>query len=103
MVLHQFDQPAAAAQVPRSGHTAREHHHILFSSPIGLFEIVQLTVDPDHQAVGGNHEGILRNADELHVNTRPFQDIAGAEGFDVLEAVRQKNVNSFHTLLSAPA
>lgn len=98
MLLHEFHEGLAGCQIAGAGHASGENENVFFSGAF-MADVHELeaAVRADGDTVRGTHERFFADCDEFAPETRPAQDVIGAEGLYVLEAVRKKNVDSFHT------
>ena len=98
MLLHEFHEGLAGCQIAGAGHASGENENVFFSGAF-MADVHELeaAVRADGDTMRGTHERFFADCDEFAPETRPAQDVVGAEGLYVLEAVRKKNVDSFHT------
>ena len=98
MVLHEFHEGLAGREVTGAGHASREDEDVSFSGAfVADVQKLEATVGAYGNPVRRAHERLFADCDQFAPETCPAQDVVGAEGLYVLEAVRKKNVDSFHT------
>ena len=61
--------------------------------PVPFAEII---LNSDGHPVGRNHKGLVGNSDKIDSQAGSAQHVVDGQGFDVLEAVGKKNIDSFH-------
>lgn len=98
MLLHELHEGPAGRQVACAGHASGENEHVSLSGAfVADIQKLEAAVRAYRDSVRRAHEGLFPYCDEFAPETCPAQDVVGAEGLYVLEAVRKKNVDSFHT------
>ena len=99
MQTHEVYDLTIFRQVPGSGHTARENHHVRLVSSVELDLSLELSVGHvrnHRRLVGTGHELVVEYRNSLHVHASTSEDIESRKRFDFLETICKKNIYSFH-------
>lgn len=97
MSPHGVDERRAGGEVLGPGHAARENHYII-DRRSGCIQVHfrQVRVGADRDPVGRLDGCLVGQGDQARGDAAPAEHVAGGEGLDILEAVGQKDIHSFH-------
>ena len=100
MLLHGLDERPAFRELRRAGHASGEYHEVLGA---GAFVVYDKVAEHFLRTYGHSmrrlYERLVGNGDESGIDPSSAENVVGRESFDILEAVGQKYVNSFHRYL----